>query len=110
MRAPYAAAKWGVIGLIKSLAIELGPDRIRVNAILPGIVAGDRQRRVLESKAQQRGLSFSEIEAEAFSYSSIADYVSAEDIANQILFLASDSGKSISGQAISVDNDLKLLA
>src|SRR6187455_3692154 len=61
MRTPYAAAKWGVIGFTKSLSIELGPDNIRVNAILPGLVAGDRQRRVLEAKAQQRGISFAEM-------------------------------------------------
>ncbi|MFL6817034.1 MAG: SDR family oxidoreductase, partial [Bradyrhizobium sp.] len=71
MRTPYAAAKWGVIGLTKSLSIELGPDKIRVNAILPGLVAGDRQRRVLEAKAQQRGVSYAEMERTAFSYTSI---------------------------------------
>ena len=71
MRSPYAAAKWGVIGFTKSLAIELGEDRIRVNAILPGLVAGDRQRRVLEAKAQQRGLSFAQMEEFAFSFTSI---------------------------------------
>eukprot|EP01035_Chromulina_nebulosa_P009489 gene9489-12815_t len=75
MRSPYAAAKWGVIGFTKSLSIELGPDNIRVNAILPGLVAGDRQRRVLEAKAQQRGISFAEMEKTAFSYTSIKDYV-----------------------------------
>ena len=109
MRAPYAAAKWGVIGLTKSLSIELGPDRIRVNAILPGLVAGDRQRRVLEAKAQQRGISFAEMERIAFSYTSIKDYVTPEQIADQILFLCSPRGKTISGQAISICGDTQML-
>ncbi|MDB5655030.1 MAG: 3-ketoacyl-ACP reductase [Tardiphaga sp.] len=109
MRAPYAAAKWGVIGFTKSLAIELGPDSIRVNAILPGLVAGDRQRRVLEAKAQQRGVSFVEMEKTAFSYTSIKDYVTPEQIADQILFLCSPRGRTISGQAISICGDTQML-
>lgn len=109
MRSPYAAAKWGVIGFTKSLSIELGPDNIRVNAILPGLVAGDRQRRVLEAKAQQRGISFAEMEKTAFSYTSIKDYVTPEQIADQILFLASPRGRTISGQAISICGDTQML-
>ncbi|CAN5377164.1 SDR family oxidoreductase [soil metagenome] len=109
MRAPYAAAKWGVIGFTKSLSIELGPDKIRVNAILPGLVAGDRQRRVLEAKAQQRGISFAEMEKIAFSYTSIKDYVTPEQIADQILFLCSPRGSTISGQAISICGDTQML-
>ncbi len=109
MRAPYAAAKWGVIGFTKSLSIELGADNIRVNAILPGLVAGDRQRRVLEAKAQQRGISFAEMERIAFSYTSIKDYVTPEQIADQILFLCSPRGKAISGQAISICGDTQML-
>jgi NAD(P)-dependent dehydrogenase (short-subunit alcohol dehydrogenase family) len=109
MRSPYAAAKWGVIGFTKSLAIELGEDRIRVNAILPGLVAGDRQRRVLEAKAQQRGLSFAQMEEIAFSFTSIKDYVTPEQIADQILFLTSPRGRTISGQAISVCGDTRML-
>ncbi|WP_246664264.1 SDR family oxidoreductase [Tardiphaga sp. P9-11] len=109
MRSPYAAAKWGVIGFTKSLSIELGPDNIRVNAILPGLVAGDRQRRVLEAKAQQRGISFGEMEKIAFSYTSIKDYVTPEQIADQILFLASPRGRTISGQAISICGDTQML-
>lgn len=110
MRSAYAAAKWGVIGLTKSLAIELGDDGVRVNAILPGIVAGDRQRRVLEAKAQRLGKTFAEIEAAAFSYTSIREYVTARQLADQCLFLASSRGRTISGQAISVDGDTKMLA
>jgi NAD(P)-dependent dehydrogenase (short-subunit alcohol dehydrogenase family) len=109
MRAPYAAAKWGVIGFTKSLSIELGPDNIRVNAILPGLVAGDRQRRVLEAKAQQRGISFAEMEKTAFSYTSIKDYVTPEQIADQILFMCSPRGRTISGQAISICGDTQML-
>lgn len=110
LRTPYAAAKWGVIGLTKSLSIELGDDNIRANAILPGLVAGDRQRHVMEAKAQRLGKSFSEIEDKAFSYTSIKDYVSADQIADQALFLASTRGRTISGQAVSVCGDTQMLA
>lgn len=109
MRSPYAAAKWGVVGFTKSLSIELGPDNIRVNAILPGLVAGDRQRRVLEAKAQQRGLSFAEMEKTAFSYTSIKDYVTPQQIADQIVFMCSPRGRTISGQAISICGDTQML-
>ena len=109
-RTPYSTAKWGVIGLTKSLAIELGPDQIRVNAILPGLVSGERQQRVLTAKAEKRGVSFDEIEQEAFSYTSIKSYVTPQDITNQVLYLSSEKGKLISGQAISVDGDTRMLA
>ncbi|MDO8981449.1 MAG: SDR family oxidoreductase [Afipia sp.] len=109
MRTPYAAAKWGVIGFSKSLSIELGPDNIRVNAILPGLVAGDRQRRVLEAKAQQRGVSFAAMEKTAFSYTSIKDYVTSQQIADQIVFMCSPKGRTISGQAISICGDTQML-
>ena len=110
LRSPYAASKWGVIGLTKSLAIELGDDKIRVNAILPGLVKGERQKNVLMAKAQRLGKSFAEIEKEAFSFTSIKSYVTAEDIANQIMFLASPLGARISGQSIAIDGDTKMLA
>lgn len=110
LRTPYAAAKWGVIGFTKSLSIELGPAGIRVNAILPGLVAGERQRRVLSAKAQRLGRSFEDVEAMAFSYTSIREYVTPEQIADQILFLASHRGRTISGQAISVCGDTQMLA
>lgn len=110
LRSPYAAAKWGVIGFTKSLAIELGEAGIRVNAILPGLVAGDRQRRVLEAKAQQQGTSYAEMEARAFSFVSVKEYVTARQLADQILLLASNRGRTISGQAISIDGDTRMLS
>ena len=110
LRSPYAAAKWGVIGFTKSLARELGEFGIRVNAILPGLVAGDRIRRVLEAKAQQTGRSFAELETLSLANSSIHDYVTARQLADQIVFLASPRGRTISGQSISIDSDIQVLA
>jgi NAD(P)-dependent dehydrogenase (short-subunit alcohol dehydrogenase family) len=110
LRTPYAAAKWGVIGLMRSLAIELGPDNIRVNAVLPGIVAGRRQRRVLDAKAQARGVSFEEIERSAFAGTSIKQYVTEEQLADYIVFLASPRAATVSGQALSVCGDTQMLS
>ncbi|NNM73131.1 SDR family oxidoreductase [Enterovirga aerilata] len=110
LRTPYAAAKWAVIGFTKSLSRELGEFGIRVNAVLPGIVSGDRQRRVLEAKAQQQGVSYAEMEQRAFANASIKDYVTPQQLADQILFLCSPRSRTISGQAISVDGDLQMLA
>jgi NAD(P)-dependent dehydrogenase (short-subunit alcohol dehydrogenase family) len=110
MRAPYAASKWGVIGFTKSLALELGPSGVRVNALLPGIVAGDRQRRVLEAKAAARGITFEEIERMAFSHTSIKEYVTAEQLADLVVYTASPHARTISGQSLSVCGDTNMLA
>lgn len=109
LRSPYAAAKWGVIGFTKSLAIELGEFGIRVNAILPGLVKGDRIRRVFEAKAQQYGEPFKAVEDRAFAYTSIKEYILPQQLADQMVFIASPRGRTISGQAISVDGDTKML-
>lgn len=109
LRTAYAAAKWGVIGLTKSLSRELGEDGVRVNAILPGLVSGARQTRVLSAKAEAKGVSFKDMEARAFSYTSVKSYVTPEEIAAQILYLASPFGRHISGQALSVCGDTQML-
>jgi len=109
LRTAYAAAKWGVIGLTKSLSRELGPDGVRVNAILPGLVSGDRQKNVLTAKAEAEGISYADMEARAFSYTSVRTYVPPAQIAAQILFLASRQGRHISGQSLSVCGDTQML-
>jgi NAD(P)-dependent dehydrogenase (short-subunit alcohol dehydrogenase family) len=103
MRSPYAAAKWAVIGFTKSLAIELGPHNVRVNAICPGTVKGDRIDRVIGLEAQRRGISFDEVAQEYISGQSIKRYVEPSEIADLCLFLASPAAKMITGQAIAVD-------
>ena len=81
-----------------------------MNAILPGLVSGDRIRRVLEAKAQQRGMSFEEMERDAFANASLREYVTPQQLADQIVFLCSPRGRTISGQAIAVDGDLQMLS
>jgi len=108
-RAAYAASKWGVIGFTKSLSIELGPAGIRVNAILPGTVEGPRIDRVLQGRASLTGRTLEEERRLAMLNQSIPDMVDAADVASLAVYLASPAGKAISGQAISIDNDMQRL-
>ncbi|MDO8361734.1 MAG: SDR family oxidoreductase [Actinomycetota bacterium] len=103
MRTPYAAAKWAVIGLTKSLAVELGPHGVRCNAICPGSVRGDRMDAVIAAEAQHRGVAPEVVETEYVQGQSIKRFVEPQEIADMCLFLASPAAKMISGQAISVD-------
>jgi NAD(P)-dependent dehydrogenase (short-subunit alcohol dehydrogenase family) len=109
LRTPYAAAKWGVVGFTKSLAAELGPEGIRVNAIQPGIVAGERIDRVMANKAKARGISVEAMTQEALSVVSMRTMVTPQQIADQIVFICSQRGRTISGQAISICGDTQML-
>jgi NAD(P)-dependent dehydrogenase (short-subunit alcohol dehydrogenase family) len=102
-RAPYAAAKWAVIGLMKTLAMELGPYGIRANAICPGAVEGPRMEGVLEREAKTKGMTRDQVYEGYASGTSMGAFVTAEDIANMAVFLGSDAARLVSGQVIAVD-------
>jgi len=102
-RTPYAAAKWAVIGLTKSIAIEAGPFGVTANAICPGSVRGVRMQQVIDAEAETRGVSADDVEREYTSSQSIARFVDPKEIADLCLFLASPAARMISGQAIAVD-------
>jgi len=105
LRTPYAASKWAIIGLTKSLAMELGSFNIRVNAICPGSVSGDRMKRVIEAKAKSMGISEKELQRDFESMTSLKTFIDKEDIANMVVFLLSDEAKKISGQVMTVDGN-----
>ena len=109
LRSPYSATKFGVIGLTQTWAMELGPSGIRVNAILPGIVEGPRQDRVLGAKAEAFGISLEAMRQRALERVSLRRMVTAQDIAAQIVFICSPAGANISGQSLSVDGNVETL-
>ncbi len=110
LRAPYTAAKWALVGLTKSLAVELGPFGIRVNAICPGSVDGPRMDGVIAAEAAARGRTPEQVRESYLRNVSLRTFIDARDIAETALFLASDAGAKISGQALAVDGHTESLA
>ena len=110
LRTPYATAKWGIIGLTKSLAMELGEYGIRVNAICPGPVTGPRMDRVIQAEATTRGIDVEAVREQFVSQTSLKCFVEPEDIAQMAFFICSEQGARISGQALSVDGHTESLS
>jgi NAD(P)-dependent dehydrogenase (short-subunit alcohol dehydrogenase family) len=108
-RTPYSAAKWGVIGFTQSLAKELGPAGIRVNAILPGIIEGPRMESVIANRAKQVGVSHDEMKSRYLTNISLRRMTSPYDVAAMVAFLLSDAGANISGQSLGVDGNVETL-
>jgi NAD(P)-dependent dehydrogenase (short-subunit alcohol dehydrogenase family) len=108
-RTPYAATKWAIVGLMKSLAIELGPHGVRVNAILPGTVEGDRMTAVIAARAAATGVSAAAMREHYVNKISLRRMVTAEDVAAMALFLCSRAARNVTGQAISVDGNVEYL-
>lgn len=102
-RAPYAAAKWAMVGLTKTLAMELGPFGIRANVICPGAVEGPRMEGVLEREAAAKGMTRDQVYDGYAAGTSMRSFVEARDIANMAVFLGSDGARLVSGQVIAVD-------
>ena len=107
-RTPYSAAKRGVLGLTESLAAEVGPDNIRVNAVCPGVISGDRQERVIAARAEAENRSIEDVRKEVLSLSSLRTFIPPEDIAGCVLYLDSPAGLRVSGQTIAVDGHIPL--
>ncbi|WP_287390617.1 SDR family oxidoreductase, partial [Mesorhizobium sp.] len=108
-RTPYSAAKFGVIGFTQSLAKELGPHGIRVNAILPGIIEGPRIDKVIADRARQLGVSNEEMTQRYLQNISLRRMTSRYDVAAMVAFLLSDAGINISGQSLGVDGNVETL-
>ncbi len=102
-RAPYAAAKWAVIGLMKTLAMELGPHGIRANALCPGAVEGPRMEGVLMREAAAKGMTRDQVYEGYASGTAMKSFVEGSDVAGMAVFLASESARLVSGQVISID-------
>ena len=101
-RTPYAAAKMGVIGLVRTLATELGPHGIRVNAVCPGPVTGPRIEQMIALQAAVRGITAEQARAEMDGMSPLRRMVTAEEVAAACVFLASGGSASITGEDLNV--------
>ena len=105
LRSPYATSKWAIIGMTKTLAMELGENNIRVNAICPGSVAGDRMKKVIKAKAQSLGVKEENLQKDYESMVSLKSFVDKKDISNMAVFLLSEEAQKISGQVMTVDGN-----
>ena len=103
MRTAYSASKWAVRGITRTVALELGKHNINVNAVCPGIVDGPRMRKLCEEKARVRGWTVEAVYDEYVQDMALKRVTVAQDIANAVLFLASDDSRQITGQHIAVD-------
>ena len=109
LRSAYAASKWGMIGLTRSLALEVGPQNITVNAIAPGSTRGERLTHVIRDRAAVLGRPADEVEQELFlGQNALRRLVEPEEIAATAVFLASDEARNITGETISVSAGFRL--
>lgn len=109
LRSPYSSSKWAVVGFSRGLSIELGPHKIRVNSILPGVVDGERIKQVFTARAASKGISYEEMERQALASASLGTMVTHKEIAEMILYITSTVGRSITGQSLSICGGMEWL-
>jgi NAD(P)-dependent dehydrogenase (short-subunit alcohol dehydrogenase family) len=103
MRTPYCCAKMGVIGLTESLSIEVGEYNIRVNAVSPAAVRGERIISVVQGRAAATGVPFEDLMAKIFHNYSLGRMAEESEVADVAVFLASDESRIITGQTIAAN-------
>lgn len=108
LRSPYAVSKWGLIGLTRTLAQEMGPHNVQVNAVAPGPVQGRRMEQVIEERAKEMGTSIEEVERSYLASLALGRMAEEDDVAQMVLFLASRGGDNITGQVFNVCAGYKL--
>jgi NAD(P)-dependent dehydrogenase (short-subunit alcohol dehydrogenase family) len=108
LRSPYAVSKWGMIGLTRTLALEVGPHDITVNAIAPGPVRGQRMEEVIRRRADEMGKSIEEVEHQYLAPIALKRMVEEDDIASMALFLSSEEGRNITGETFTISGGYPL--
>jgi 3-oxoacyl-[acyl-carrier protein] reductase len=103
LRMAYSASKWGLRGITKAFALELGPYNVNVNNICPGMVDGPRFRKVCEEMAKRLGIPLEEAMRKHAEEYALKRVSTGEDVANAVLFFVSDVSRQITGQDIAVD-------
>ncbi len=102
-RAAYSSSKWALRGFTRTVALEVGPHNINVNALHPGIVAGDRMDKLCREKGKKRGWTPEQVHQEYVNEMALRRVTTSQDIANAVLYLASDDSKNMTGQSVTVD-------
>ena len=110
LRSAYSATKWGLIGLTKTWAMEYGKNKIKVNAICPSSVNGDRIEKVIKKEAEYRDSTPEKIKSAYLKQTSLNSFIDVEEIVGMLVYLLSPLAKKITGQMLVIDGHTESLA